>query len=412
MSRTSNVTTVTTFTGYPHGFTVGQVIDRTRGLTPDANFVNGTFTVASIVDEYTFTYSEVGANAVLVVGGYMHSTSGDDIQTDDEAAPGGWMVSDEGNPDSVPAVIPETSTGDRYKRTLRLLPLGSSLFFLKEDGLYRLAGDSPSTYTVECVDSTVTFVAADVAFTMGSRAFALTTQGLMTWTENSEPVPASVPIESDLRALVDSARTNVEALGHALAHDSKRRAYLWLPTSATDSSASVAYVYNALADAWTRWTRPAAAAIVLPQEDRLYVAPPEDGTTGLAPAVLRERNTGTSADYQDENGEAIQATLVWTPHFSPDVNSLEQLVYATYHFAGSTPTEMDVRFETDWASTGPWFTLDASASQSPGTFTTPPTLEQSRGRYHKLHVRHGVVGEPLRMLGYSAQVRYWTSRIP
>lgn len=409
MSRTSNVVTVNT--PIPHGFVVGQSVRRQRDTSfpPNANFPDGTFSVASVGSETNFTYADAGANATAGANQHRHYTAGDGVQTDDEAAPGGFMVSDVANPDSVPSTLPEI-VGDRYKRILFMVQVGSVLFFGKEDGLYRLSGTEPINYVVDCVDATIRFVAPRAVWVLNGRAYALTTQGLATWTESSTPQPAALQIEDQLRNIVETASAEVERYAFAVAHESKRRAYLFLPSGPGATSADTIRVYNATGDAWTRWAKSAVDAFIHPTEDRLWLAPSGEG--GEAPAPARERNSGTSADYMDEDGNAIQALLTWTPLHPPEPTQQEQLVRTTYSFAGPIPTAMDVSYVTDWNTTPIWFTLDSEYSQSPGTMTTPPTMEHNRGGTHTLSVRHAVVGEPLRLLGFSAQLRFWTRATP
>lgn len=407
MVRAGGTVTVGTMT--PVSLSPGQKI-RLISVDPTgaSQFPVGEKTVVSSNNQFAFSYMEAGPDASLIQpNAAVFGTIAPDVQTDDEAAPGGWMVSDEFNPDSVPALIPEIS-GDRYKRILRMLPLGNSLFLLKEDGLFRITGTDPTNYIVDHVDSTVRFVAARAAFTIGTRAYALTTQGLMSWTESTRPEPASVPIESTLRQIIATAPNAVEDYAFALNHDSRRRAYLWLPSANSDVRATQVYVYNTLTDAWTRWNKPAVNALVNPADDLLYIAFPDEDGSGTAPAPAKERYTGTNTDYQDEDFQAIQALVTWNPVYATN-GTQNQLVRATYRFAGGVPSSMDVAFATNFDAFPQWFTLNSSdPSQTPGTLTTPPTMQHSRGNSHTLSVRHAQRFTPLRMLGYSARMRTYT----
>lgn len=61
MQRASNVVTVTTRA--EHGFGVGQKIIVTGALGGGGTSFNGSFTIASVPDNFTFTYNQTGANA-------------------------------------------------------------------------------------------------------------------------------------------------------------------------------------------------------------------------------------------------------------------------------------------------------------------------------------------------------------
>lgn len=397
----------------PVSLVVGQQITL-NSIDPSgtADFPLGVKTVTTVFPPFTFTYAEAGPDAAVIMtdAGTFGAGGGAEVQTDDEAAPGGFMVSDNANPDSVPATLPEIA-GDRYKRILRMLQVGNALFFLKEDGLFRLIGTDPTNYTVDCVDPTIRFVAPRAAWVLNGRAYALTSQGLASWTESSNPEPAALQIEDQLRAAVEHFPTLVDQTAFAISHESKRRAYLWLPDEEGTANA-VLHVFNATEDAWTKWTKPAVDVFIHPTEDRLYLANPNVDGSGTAPAPSRERNTGTSADYQDEDGNAIEALVTWLPTVPPESTLQQQLVRASYHFRNTVPTTVDVGYSTPWVPEPLWFELTPEYSTSPGVLTTPPDQDHSRGDMHTLSIRHAVVNEPLRLLGFSAQLRFWTRRIP
>lgn len=401
MERALNKTVVET--SRPHGFLPGQTVRRVASGTPDVNFPEGTFTVDLVPNAYEFRVDDPGATAVAVTTGYTYENVAAPVESDDDHSPGGWAASEEFAPDAVTQRAANVA-GGREKRVLGFLPLGEALFMLKEDGLFRLTGDGPQNFDVETVDNTVSFVAPRAALVIGQTAYALTTQGLMAWTENGKPVPASVPIESELRALVESARAGVNAYSFALNHDARRRAYFFLPSSATDYAATQVLVYNTLTDTWTRWDRAFGAALVEPGTDRL-IAAVTDAETGLVTHVARERLTGTNADYEDEDGSAIQAEVTYLPFVGSGPSVLKQTSWVHACFSGALPSSVDFGFASNWNPTPTWFTVSNDWSQRPGCISTPPTIAHSRGNTFTVGIRHAQVGEPLRLLGYSLVFR-------
>jgi len=414
----SNVVTVVTPTSTRgHGFQVGQMLELLPPVSPvDAeNFPPGPKIVTDVPTPDSFRYQEMGpppGSTVTNVGGMQFKSAQEIVTTDDEAAPGGWMASDAANPDSVPFTVPNIA-GDRYKRLYRFLPLGNSLFMLKEDGLFRLTGSSPETFNVDHVDNTVRFVAPDTAVVIGGRAYALTTQGLMSWTEATRPEPASVPIEDVFRDLVDGNRDLVEQYAFAVNDDAARRAYFWLPdpTNTEEPGASHVYVYHTLTDAWTRWDKRGATALIHPVDGKLYVAPPPAfmGASTAAPPY-RERRSGTDADYVDEDGGPIVTTITHTENYAPSPHVEKQWIWATWHFRGEAPSLVEVGFGTNYNPTPIYFPLTSDDTLEPGTVSTPPTMEHSRGRYLQVSIRHAQVGVPLRLLGYAVRSRHYEAR--
>lgn len=413
----ANEVTISTGAGVGHGFTAGQTVELLPPPSPtDAiNFPPGPKVITAVPSSTSFVYQEAGAppaGTLVNIGSMSYRSTQAPVTTDDEAAPGGWMASDAANPDSVPFTIPEVA-GDRYKRLYRFLVLGNSLFMLKEDGLFRLTGSSPETFAVDHVDSTVRFVAPDTAVAIGSKAYALTTQGLMSWTESTRPEPASVPIEDVFRDLVEAERELVEQNAFAVNDDAARRAYFFLPdpTNTEEPGASRIYVYHTLTDAWTRWDKRGATALIHPVDGKLYVAPPPayfGGPTAAPP--YRERRTGTNADYYDEDNGPITTTITHSPNYGPSPHVEKQWIWSTWHFRDVVPSLVEVGFMTDYSPTPIYFPLVSTDSQEPGTVSTPPTLEHSRGRYLKVSIRHAQAGVPLRLLGYAVRSRHYEAR--
>lgn len=416
---TANVVTIITpiVSTFGHGYSVGQTVELLPPPNPtDAiNFPPGPKIITAIPTPDSFQYQETGTppgSTVTNTGSMLFKSAQAPVTTDDEAAPGGWLASDAGNPDSVPFTVPEVA-GDRYKRLYRFLVLGNSLFMLKEDGLFRLTGSSPETFTVDHVDSTVRFVAPDTAVVIGGRAYALTTQGLMSWTEATRPEPASVPVEDIFRDLVEAERDLVERHAFAVNDDASRRAYFWLPdpNNTEEPGASQVYVYHTLTDAWTKWEKRGATALIHPVDGKLYVAPPPAffGAPTAAPPY-KERRSGSNADYVDEDGGPITTTITHTQNFAPSPHVEKQWVWTTWHFRDAAPSLVEVGFATNYNPTPIYFPLTSEDSQEPGTVSTPPTMEHSRGRYLQVSIRHAQVGVPLRLLGYAVRSRHYESR--
>jgi len=73
--QSAGTTTITGFTRFPHRLTAGTNI-RVSGAVVDSgtNYYNGDFEIATIIDEYSFTYTAAGVNVTGRAGGFVEYT--------------------------------------------------------------------------------------------------------------------------------------------------------------------------------------------------------------------------------------------------------------------------------------------------------------------------------------------------
>ena len=195
-------------------------------------------------------------------------------------------------PESFPALY-RFPVGASDNAILRILPLRDSLFILKESGVWRLYGTDPSNFQVALMDSTVNLIAPDTAVVLNNQIYALTTQGVVTINENGVTI-ISRPIEKDLLDLLNINPTKLKTESFAVAHESQRAYYLWLPTGENDVYPTQYYRYNVITNNWTRGTLSAKiAGGVNPYDNLMYLS------TYAQSWMDVERNSGTSFDYAD-----------------------------------------------------------------------------------------------------------------
>lgn len=400
MFRTAGVVTVNF--GTPHGLVVGQSITLTNDFTipgDAANFPPGVKTVATIIDDLRFTYVEAGPNVNLA--GSARFTTGEDVASERDEYSVAWTPI--GEADAVP-VINNAQAGNPDLPVMRALRLDNSLYLLKRDGLFRLSGSTPATFSVDAVDTTVSFIAPWAAFTLGGRAYALTTEGLKVWTESAKPQPASVPIESELLDAISQYRQAVDMLAFAVNYESERRLYLGMPRSAEDTSARFFHVYSYLTDTWTTWEQEANTAIISPSLNRMVVAPPE------SPQLLRERKTRTNADFQGPDGEAIPVALEYQAQYGGSTVDSKHWTRFYWHFEGNSPTLVTNSWTTEITLAPQEFDVPQEATVTPGVLETLVPPECARSRYLYPRIEHAVAQEPFRLLGYSVRHRNYRTQ--
>lgn len=216
----------------------------------------------------------------------------EDVRSDNDRVPNRLYRSKFEQGDAVPLANFD-DVGNEESAGLRILAVRDSLLIFKEEGLYRLSGDSEVSFDIDLLDPSIRLQAPDTACILDNAVFALTTQGIVRVNESGS-VLVGWPIQDKVRAI--QRISNFKTLCHAAASEKKHEYYFWAPEAEGDTYAKVCWVYNTLTGTWAGpWRKPAKAAHVLFDTDRLWVAHAVDSW------VLRDRDGGTADDYRDED---------------------------------------------------------------------------------------------------------------
>jgi hypothetical protein len=416
--RSGGVVTVTT--SQPHGLRVGQQVNHTTTdpLPVDPAYPTGVKVVTSLPTATTFTYAEAGADGIGARDTYIFETVSDAVTSNSNTGSNCFAFSPANEPDSV--TLGGYDTVGRYDADLLWgVALDNVAYLGSEDGLYRLSGTPGGGLTKRTWDSTVRFLGRRNVVTIGGQVYALTTQGLMAWGENSKPQPVSVPIEQELRELVMAMPDTIAEYGFMLHDDANRRLYICLPESIDATSATRMHVFHYLTGAWTR-----VDSTFPGMEDGVTagLVPIADGRLHLAPAVpgeglLRSRNTGTDADYQGPEGEAIPARVTYLPATAGDPHRFKQWTW-TRIFTKAPTTSIGYCHATDWWPQEECFSMPQLVGTEVEPVTEPVrglafrTLiggNHQRARQLTFSVTHAVAGEPLHLLGWEVKARPYGS---
>jgi hypothetical protein len=157
--------------------------------------------------------------------------------------------------------------GSTEQDILRIIPLRESLFILKADGVFRLAGDPGSnpTWDVGAFDTTSIIKAPDTAVTLSNQCYYFSNQGIVRLNESSlEPI--SRPIENKLLPFI-TTNANLAQASFAVPYESDRSLLVWTVLTKTDTFATVCYRYNTLTNTWTEWKIPKLCGILKREKD-------------------------------------------------------------------------------------------------------------------------------------------------
>lgn len=392
LQRAANVVTGTT--AKPHGYVVGQVIEMLSN-GDNVLFPLGLKTVASTPTTTTFTYSEVGANGSTASFQVKTTTTEQLSQPDGASNAYGWSPIEQ--PDAQPLINVDV-VGTPGSATLRVLKVGSAVYFIKPEGLFRLFGSSPEDWSLEAWDETRKFLAPETAVVTGGVAYAMTTEGYVRWTENTKPEPASFNIEPTIRDLLVKAQTEVDTYGWAAVNERDRELYLALPSAAGNTSATQIFVLNWATGAWSRWPISTFIGHASSLDGRLYLSPASGAQ------AHRLRGAGTSADYQDTAGEAIAERVVFVPQVggSPELEKL--WTEAEVYFNGNAPSSVQLLFTSEQAAEVS-VAADPEDGDRPGILRASPDIEHARCSTLTLGLTHAVAQEKMELTGYSATIK-------
>lgn len=215
----------------------------------------------------------------------------DDGTADNSDYPHGLMWSKIQQPEHVPAAHLEF-VGSKNSPIRRILALRDSLFILKDDGIWRLTGANGS-WSIDPLDTSTHILAPESAVVLNNQIFALTDQGIVTISDVGVAV-ISRPIEDKITELIGLNYDNLKKLSFGVSYETDRKYILWVISSAADTYATQAFVYNSFTRNWTSWDKKAKTAIVNPVDDKIYLAQPD------LKYILKERKNFNFRDYVDE----------------------------------------------------------------------------------------------------------------
>lgn len=216
-------------------------------------------------------------------------SSGATVISTNEIRPNRIFYSKFQQPDAVP-LANYMDVGPQDREIKRILALRDSLFILKEDGIYRLSGDT-DPFTITPFDFSAQVLAPDTAVVLNNQIYALSTQGVIVITDTGVSV-ISRPIENQLLQITKNG-FNYKTASFGVSYETDRAYLLWTVTEQSDTVATQCFRYNTFTQSWTRWDNSKSCGIVNFADDKLYLGA---GDTNF---VERERKSLTRSDYAD-----------------------------------------------------------------------------------------------------------------
>lgn len=221
---------------------------------------------------------------------------------DNEVAPNRLYFAKTYQPEAVP-LLNYFDVGPKDKKILRILALRESLFVFKEEGIYRVSGDSPG-YVVNLFDSSVILTAPDTADVLNNQIYLLSSQGVATVSDTGVSI-ISRPIENLIVKLNTPSYASYSTASFGKAYESDRTYYLWTVTRTTDTVATQCFKYNTFTNSWYRSPTSKTCAVVNSTDDKMYLG------AGDTNYIEQERKSFDRTDYADrEYSQSIGSSSV------------------------------------------------------------------------------------------------------
>lgn len=274
--------------------------------------ISGTDSTPAIDGYHQITYVSPTTFRVNVTTTIAGTTGGlvslNDVElSSNEESKNRVYYSKQQQPESVP-VLNYFDVGARDKAILRIYPLRDSLFVFKEDGLYRISGET-IPFNLGLFDSSCIAVAADSISSVDNVIYVWTRQGISSVTESGVR-NVSRPIDVDLLPLSSVNYPNFDTSTWGIGYESDKSYTVFTVSKKADESASIGYKFNTLTNSWTTINKDYTCGVIETKSDVLYVGA---GDTNF---IEKERKTFTREDYADreyqfniEDGKYLNKTI-------------------------------------------------------------------------------------------------------
>ena len=278
-----------TLTSSSHGLENGDVII-ISGSNSDP-IIDGVY---SVINCTTNTFDIVFSSNFISAGNYFaYSRLEDTIVSDNEIKPNRIYYSKANEPEAVP-LLNYFDISAEDKEILRIYPLRNSLFVFKEDGTYRISGET-APFVVSLLDSSCVVRAPDSVSATNNIVYAWTTKGITPISEAGASQEVSRPIDTEILRLSSSKFINFKKITWGVGYDSDSSYTVYTNSDVDDDYATVGFRYCTLTNSWTNVTRSQTCGIINIEEDKMYLG------SGITNIINQERKNFDRTDYADKD---------------------------------------------------------------------------------------------------------------
>ncbi len=254
--------------------------------TNSVPIVDGVHTITKLTDT-TFSIDR-SVNVAGTDGSFIRASQA--VYSENETRANRVYYSKYQQPEAVP-IINYFDVGAQDKAILRIFPMRDSLFVFKEDGLYRISGET-APFQLELFDSSFITLAPDSVNIANNVIYAWTTQGIQSLTEGGSSV-ISRKIDNTVLKIQSSNYPNFKTATWAVGYESDNSYIVYTVAEQIDTDAQIAYRYSTLTDSWSTFDLSHSCGVINSADDKLYL-----GATDVA-YIEKEKKTFSRLDYSD-----------------------------------------------------------------------------------------------------------------
>ena len=280
----------------PHGLINGdKVFISLATVSVPTQYFTGIFTVTRI-DDYRFTINVTTSGFTSGSNNFSWSKLSDVSVSNNETRPNRVYYSKLLQPEAVP-LLNYFDIGSEDEAILRIFPLRDSLFVFKQDGLFRISGET-APFVVTLFDTSCVLIAPDTVSVANNIVYGWTTKGISNITE-AGVTEISRPIDTAILKLASTNYTNFSTASWGLGYDSDNSYSVYTCAETDDELATVGFRYSNLTNSWTNIRRSQTCGVINPVNDRIYTG---SGTTNV---IDQERKSFDRTDYADKDFDAV-----------------------------------------------------------------------------------------------------------
>lgn len=198
------------------------------------------------------------------------------LSTENDTKPNRVFFSDLDEPESVP-LVNYIDIGSLDEPIQALVPLRVALLVFKTDGLWRITGSGPSSWSVDPLDASVRLVRPETVCAMNGTAYAWCDRGFFAVTESSARSLSANLLDVELRAAA------LLVVGHPTTHGAfvigwgrHNLVLLGVPDATEATACAKVYAFCLDTSAWSEWPVSWGAQCEGRSRDAVYYSRPPD----------------------------------------------------------------------------------------------------------------------------------------